>query len=197
MSDLKNVSLTINVPFPLELSFARQQATKHGEALMVITAKDECLWFPVSEGTALIQAGATTKQTPKGLVYDGVKGKRFVGHKIQLAGEKHATVSLYREGESPTTGTPPTPTTVAAPQPFTERPAALQTPPEPMPWDGDAKEPESIAQRMWDTYVEMFERARDYGIAHNKKYGQAMPMTAREAQAMAATAFIETNKRSR
>src|SRR5579859_2122827 len=67
-------------------------------------------------------AGMLTKAGVKGTAYELPATRReWIVCKRQAAGEKHPHVELYEPD--------------SAPQPFTEKPKALETAPEVMPWD--------------------------------------------------------------
>lgn len=143
------------------------------------------VYVPADLAGMLTNAGAsrkevTTKAGVKGTAYELPASRReWIICKRQAAGEKHPHTELYEPD--------------SAPQPFTEKPKALETAPEVMPWDGKPavhleRDPGEMTplEQLFGLYDECF--------AHALALAKEHPEVSLDVAAMTATAFIQATK---
>lgn len=139
------IKLAPNVPESIELKYVDVKVGTYGPQLQLKgrgkDGGDRIIYVSVDCAQVLVKAGAALQETEKGQTYKPVSGW-WMAEKRQAAGEKYATTYLYPEGANPI------PKIAPAPQPLTERPAALQVPEAPLPWEASPKD-EQLVTLYW------------------------------------------------
>lgn len=144
------------------------------------------VYVPAELSGVLKAAGASAREISapsgsKGMGYDlPANRKEWIVCKRQAAGEKHPHTELYEPD--------------AAPQPLTEKPRALEVPPEAMPWDG--KPAVHLEREAGDmTPLEQSFALYDECFAHAVALSLSHPSL--DIAAVAATLYIQANKAAR